>query len=48
MQFEKSIDGVLEIQTRGRRMVDLDETTELWRPPKKPFLISSLFKALSD
>ena len=30
----KSIDGVLGIQTRGRRMVGADETMELWRPPK--------------
>ena len=32
IQIEKSVDGVLEIQTRGRRMVGADETTELWRP----------------
>ena len=32
IQIEKSIDGVLGIQTRGRRMVGADETTELWRP----------------
>ena len=31
--FEKSVDGVLGIRTRGRRMVGADETTELWRPP---------------
>ena len=31
--IEKSIDGVLGIRTRGRRMVGADETTELWRPP---------------
>ena len=29
--IEKSIDGVLGIWTRGRRMVGADETTELWR-----------------
>ena len=29
----KSIDGVLGIRTRGRRMVGADETTELLRPP---------------
>ena len=34
IQTEKSIDGVLGIRTRGRRMVGADETTELWRPPK--------------
>ena len=33
IQIEKSIDGVLGIWTRGHRMVDADETTELWRPP---------------
>ena len=33
IQIEKSIDGVLGIRTRGRRMVGADETTELWRPP---------------
>ena len=32
IQIEKSIDGVLGIRTRGRRMVGTDETTELWRP----------------
>ena len=32
IQIEKSIDGVLGIQTQGRRMVGADETTELWRP----------------
>ena len=30
--IEKSIDGVLGIRTRARRMVRADETTELWRP----------------
>ena len=30
--IEKSVDGVLGIRTRGRRMVGADETTELWRP----------------
>ena len=34
IQFEKSIDGVLGIRTRGRRMVGADETMELMRPPK--------------
>ena len=33
LQIEKSVDGVLEIRTQGRRMVGTDETTELWRPP---------------
>ena len=35
IQIEKSIDGVLGIRTWGHRMVGADETTELWRPPKK-------------
>ena len=30
--FKKSINGVLLIRTRGRRMVGADETTDLWRP----------------
>ena len=33
--FLKSLDGVLGIWTRGRRMVGADETTELWRPPPR-------------
>ena len=33
IQIEKSIDGVLGIWTRGRRMEGEDETLELWRPP---------------
>ena len=32
IQTEKSIDGVLGIQTQGHRMVSADETMELWRP----------------
>ena len=32
IQIEKSIDGVLGIQTWGCSMVGSDETTELWRP----------------
>ena len=32
IQIEKSVDGMLGIRTRGRRMVGADETTELWRP----------------
>ena len=27
--------GVLEIRTRGRRLVGADKTTELWRPLQK-------------
>ena len=30
IQIEKSVDGVLGIRTRGRKMVGADETTELW------------------
>ena len=33
----KSVDGVLGIRTRGRRMVGADETTELWWPPIDSF-----------
>ena len=33
IQIEKSIGGVLGIQTWGRWMVGADKTTELWRPP---------------
>ena len=33
IQIEKSVDGVLGIQTQGRRMVGADKTMELWRPP---------------
>ena len=29
IQIEKSVDGVLGTQTRGRRMVGADETTEI-------------------
>ena len=36
MQIEKSIHGVLGIQTRGA-----DETMELWRPPQKDFIKSA-------
>ena len=35
LQIEKSNDDVLGIRTRGRRMEGADNTTELWRPPKK-------------
>ena len=33
IQIEKSIDGLLGIQTWGCRMLVADETTELWRSP---------------
>ena len=32
IQIEKSVDGVLGIRTRGRRMVGADDTTELGWP----------------
>ena len=35
IQFEKSVVGVLGIQTQGSRMVGEDETMELWWPPKR-------------
>ena len=31
--MEESVDGLLGIRTRGRKMVGAYETTELWRPP---------------
>ena len=34
IQIEKTVDGVLGIRTRGRRMVGAVKTTELWRPHK--------------
>ena len=43
---EKSVDGVLGIRTRGRRMVGADETTELWRPPLDGTLVSSYDECL--
>ena len=42
IQIKKSIDGVLEIQTQGCRMIGADEITELWRPPG-PIFFSSVF-----
>ena len=35
IQIEKSVDGVLGIQTPGHRMVGADKTAEIWRPPKR-------------
>ena len=50
IQIEKSIDGVLRIRPRGRRMVGADETTELWRSPKTAIIclppLSSLVQHL--
>ena len=45
IQIEKSIDGVLGIQTRGSRMVGIDETTELWRPPYPDYVNLTNFNA---
>ena len=42
IQIEKSVDGVLGIQTRGRRMVGADETMEVWRPPNYLDVISTV------
>ena len=39
--IEKSVDGVLGIQTRGRRMVGADETTERPLPKKKVYNIDN-------
>ena len=44
LQNEKSIDGVLGIRTRGRRMVGADETTELWRPPQLFIKVTTMVK----
>ena len=33
IQIEKSVDGLLGIQTWGHRMVGADKTMELWQPP---------------
>ena len=38
VQIEKSIDSVLGIRTRGRRMMGVDDTTKLCRPPLAKFL----------
>ena len=51
IQIEKSVDGVLGIQTRGRRMVGADETTELWRPPTNLtvcFAIERILQAIQN
>ena len=34
IQIENSIDGMLGIQTCSRLMIGVDDTMELWRPPK--------------
>ena len=40
IQIEKSVDGVLGIQTRSRIMVGTDCTTELWWLPVKNLLFT--------
>ena len=40
-QIENSIDGVLGIRTRSRRMVGADDTTELWRQPTSKKLFAT-------
>ena len=47
IQIEKSVDGRLGIQTRGRRMVGMDKTTELWLPPKVNFVASKPGKPIA-
>ena len=43
IRIEKSVDGVLGIQTRGHRMVGADNTTELCRLPlDASFYLTSL------
>ena len=44
MQIEKSIDGVLGIQTRGHRIVGVDKTMELLLLP----CLNTLYALLYD
>ena len=46
IQIEKSVDGVLGIQTQGRRMVGADKTMELWRPPYPKSLLMIYFSKM--
>ena len=39
-KMKKSGDDVLGIQTRGRRKVGADKTTELWQPPHREIVES--------
>ena len=48
LQIEKSLDGVLGIWTRGRRMVGADETTELWQTPSSRLVGNNLFDASTN
>ena len=43
-QIEKSIDGVLGIQTRDRRMVGADKTTELWQSKQLRLCVRAIKK----
>ena len=47
IQIEKSIDVVLGIRTRGRRMEGKDETTEPWRHPHCFYYLCTLHIAIS-
>ena len=47
IQIEKSVDGVLGIRTRGRRMVGTDKTTELWWPPLPNLESFSFFPSIN-
>ena len=38
----KSIDGLLGIRTRGGRLVDVDESTELWWRPDRIFYVRAI------
>ena len=46
IENEKSIYGGLGIRTRGRRMVDTDETKELWRPPTTVSVLCPTYQML--
>ena len=48
IQIEKSVDGVLGIQNRGRRMVCADKTTELWRPLLSHVLLHIVLKLATN
>ena len=48
IKIEKSLDGVLGIQTRGCRMVGADKTMELWQPPPINILRPLIIKLLTS
>ena len=43
IQIEKSIDGVLGVQTHGRMMVGALDYKELWRPPTTKKICPMIF-----